>query len=249
MEQVTGTSEMFGFFGGDTRFIKREKVSDSLRAAYFSVTPSFIKTMGMKLVAGETLPVSNSEKGTHFVVINEEAVRKLQFKNPFEATGKYIWINDSTYYIVAGVVKDFHYASFSRAIQPLLLTYKPDEFKILNLKIAEGAEQSIIPRLEKTWKKLYPHQPLKQSGLMSNYTSGIYIKMTLCLVGLLTSMSLSIACLGTVRNGNLYNSKPCKRSRIRKVMGAKSGRLSLQYQRIYGTIVVICLTWDCLLAF
>jgi putative ABC transport system permease protein len=108
IEQVSGTSEMFGFFGGDNRFIKQQKESDSLRAAYFSVTPSFINSMGIKLIAGENLPVTNPEKGTHFVIINEEAVKQLQFKNPFDATGKYIWINDSTKYIVAGVVKDFH---------------------------------------------------------------------------------------------------------------------------------------------
>lgn len=62
VEQVSGTSAVFGFFGGENKFIKPEKTGDSLRAAYFSVTPSFLTNLGLKLIAGETLPVLNSEK-------------------------------------------------------------------------------------------------------------------------------------------------------------------------------------------
>lgn len=225
IEQVFGTSELFGFFGGDNRFIKHEKISDSLRAAYFSVTPSFINNMGMKLLAGENLPVTHSEKGTHFVVINEEAVRGLQFKNPFEATGKYIWINDSTYYIVAGVVKDFHYASFRRPIQPLILAYEPNEFKVLSLKVAKGAEQSIIGRLEKTWKKLYPHQPFEAEWFDRQLYERHLHKDDLMFMGLLTGMSLSIACLGMLGMVIFTTQNRAKEVGIRKVMGAKVSQI------------------------
>lgn len=221
IEQVSGTSEMFGFFGGGNRFIKREKESDSLTAAYFSVTPSFINNMGMKFLAGKNLPVIHLERGTNFVVINEEAVRGLQFKNPFEATGKYFWLNDSTKYIVAGVVKDFHYASFRRPIQPLVLAYKPDEFKILNLKVAKGAEQSIIPRLEKTWKKLYPHQPFEAEWFDKELYQRHLHKDDLMFMGLLTGMSLSIACLGLLGMVIYTTQNRLKEVGIRRVMGAK----------------------------
>ncbi len=221
IEEVSGTSEMFGFFGGDNRFIKREKRSDSLRAAYFSVTPSFINNMGMKLIAGENLPVTNLEKGTDFAVINEEAVRELQFKNPSEATGKYIWLNDSTKYAVAGVVKDFHYASFSRPIQPLLLTCKPNEFKILSLKVAKGAEHSIMGRLEKTWKKLYPHQPFEAEWFDKELYQRHLHKDDLVFIGLLTGMSLSIACLGLLGMVIYTTQNRAKEVSIRRVMGAK----------------------------
>ncbi len=239
IEQVSGTSELFGFFGGDHRFIKREKVSDSLAAAYFSVTPAFINNMGMKLLAGENLPVTNSERGTHFVVINEEAVRKLQFKNPFEATGKYVWLNDSTYYIVAGVVKDFHYASFSRSIQPLLLAYKPDEFKILNLKVAKGAERFIIPRLEKTWKKLYPHQPFEAEWFDKELYQRHLHKDDLLFMGLLTSMSLSIACLGMLGMVIYTTQNRAKEVGIRKVMGAKVWQVILTISKEFMGLLLL----------
>jgi len=220
IDEVSGTSAMFGFFGGDSRFIKKEKAGDSLNAAYFSASPSFVKNMGLQLIAGENLPASTLDKEAHFVVINEEACRSLQFKDPFEAPGKLIWINDSTNFIVAGVVKDFHYASFKRKIQPLLLVNKPDEFEILTLKVAKGAEQTIIPSLEKKWKKLFPNQPFQADWFDNQLYDRHLHKDDLMFIGLLTGMSLTIACLGLLGMVIYITKNRAKEVSIRKVMGA-----------------------------
>ncbi len=201
IEDVSGTSDMFGFNGGDNRLIKGEKTGDSLQAEYFSVTPSFIENMGIQLIAGENLPEATPEKGSNFVLINDEALRALKFTNAFDALGKLIWLNDSTRLIVAGVVKDFHYASFRRPIQPMLLANQPDEFRTLNLKVAKGAEQTIIPSLKRTWKTLYPNQPFKADWFDKQLYDQHLHKDDLMFIGLLTMMALSIACLGLLGMG------------------------------------------------
>lgn len=239
IDQISGYSALFGFSGGDNRFVKREKAGDSLAAAYFSVTPSFINNLGIKLIAGENLPVTNSEKGAQFAVINEEAVRELQFKNPFEAAGKYIWLNDSTKYVVAGVVKDFHFAGFMRSIQPLLLAYQPDELKILNLKIEKGAEQFIFSRLEKTWKKLYPHQPFEAQWFDKQLYEQHLHKDDLMFIGLLTAMSLSIACLGLLGMVIYTTQNRSKEVGIRRVMGAKVWQVILTISKEFIGLLVL----------
>jgi len=239
IELVSGTSDLFGFFGGDNRFIKRGKVSDSLNAAYFSVTPSFTENMGMKLIAGEKLPMNNAEKGTHFALINEEAVRALQFKNPFEAIGEFVWLNDSTKYLVAGVVKDFHYASFKSPIQPLILAYQPNEFKILNLKVAKGAEQTIIPRLEKMWKKLYPHQAFDARWFDKQLYQQHLHKDDLMFIGLLTAMSLSIACLGLLGMVIYTTENRSKEVGIRRVMGAEVWQVVLTISKEFISLLLL----------
>ncbi|MBA2761862.1 MAG: FtsX-like permease family protein [Segetibacter sp.] len=221
VEEVSGTSDMFGFSGGDVRFIKMEKVSDSLNAAYFSVSPSFIKNMGIQLIAGENLPAATSEKGALFVVINEEACRRLKFNDPSDAIGKFIWLNDSTNYIVSGVINNFHYASFLRSIQPLLLANQPHEFRTLNLKVAKGAEQNIIPSLERTWKQLYPNQPFKADWFDKQLYDQHLHKDDLMFIGLLTTMALSIACLGLLGMVIYTTKNRAKEVGIRRVMGAK----------------------------
>jgi putative ABC transport system permease protein len=239
IERVSGTSGMFGYSGGDLRFIKREKISDSLNAAYFSVTPSFIKNMGIQLISGENLPNAVSEKGTGFVIINEEATRGLKFKDPIEATGKFIWLNDSTKYIVAGVVKDFHYANFIRPIQPLLLVNQPGEFRTLNLKVAKGAEQNIIPSLQKEWKKLYPNQPFEASWFDKQlYNQNLHTD-DLMFIGVLTAMALSIACLGLLGMVIYTTKNRAKEVGIRRVMGANVSQVIITISREFIGLLLL----------
>jgi putative ABC transport system permease protein len=241
IEQISGSSGLFGFSEGGVRFIKREKLSDSFPATYFAVTPSFVKNMGIKLVVGENLPVSNSEKDSRFVVINEEAVRELQFKNPFEATGKDIWLNDSTKYVVAGVVKDFHFSSFFRNIQPLILAYNPRELGIVNIKVAKGAESAITSRLEKTWKKLYPHQPFEAEWFDKQLYRQHLHKDDLMFMGLLTGMSLSIACLGLLGMVIYTTKNRLKEVGIRRVMGAKVSQIIFTISKEFISLLILAI--------
>jgi hypothetical protein len=61
-------------------------MTDSLQAAYFSVTPSLISNLKIELIAGQKPPPS--EMDSHLVLVNEEATGALQFKNPADAIRK-----------------------------------------------------------------------------------------------------------------------------------------------------------------
>jgi putative ABC transport system permease protein len=239
VEDVSATSDLPGFSGGDGKFIKPGKVGDSLRAAYFAVTPSFIKNMGIELIAGENLPNATSETGTDLVLINEQAVNSLKFKTPFEAVGKRIWLNDSTSYTVAGVVKDFHYASFKRPINPMLLVSRPNEFRTMCLKVAKGAEGTIIPNLEKAWKKLYPNQPFKADWFDKQLYDQHLHKDDLVFIGLLTFMALSIACLGLLGMVIYTTKNREKEVGIRRVMGAKVMQVIVTISKEFIVLLLI----------
>lgn len=225
VEAAAGTSGLFGFSAGETRFIKREDKEDSISAIYFSVSPSFISTMGLQLIAGENLPAEYAKQVTPFVLVNEEACRVLQFKNASEATGKLIWINDSTNYRISGVVKDFHFSSFIKPIQPLLLANQPDQYKILNLKIANGVGSELLTSLEATWKKLYPHQPFEAQWYEEQLHDQHLHKDDLMFIGMLTVMALLIACLGLLGMVIYTTKNRSKEVGIRRVMGATVGQV------------------------
>ena len=225
VEMVSATSGLFGFFGGDNRFIRQEKESDSLTASYFSVTPSYVHAMGLQLVAGVSISETAPGTATPAVMLNEEACRALKFKNPNEAVGKLVWTNDSTNYRITGVVKDFHFASFRRSMRPLLLVYNTDEFTNLSLAIAKGAEQTIVPKLEQAWKALYPHQPFEGVWFDKQLYEQHLHKDDLLFLGLLTGMALSIACLGLLGMVIYTTKNRSKEVGIRKVMGAGIGQI------------------------
>jgi putative ABC transport system permease protein len=237
VEQVSGTSGLFGFFGGDGRFIKKERSGDSILAAYFSVTPSFIKNMELKLIAGENLRESSG--ASHFVLINEEASKILGFKNNLDAIGATISQNDNTQYIVTGVVKNFHYASMLRPIAPLLLTNKPDEFNTISLKVSKGAEQSIIPMLEGTWKSLYGNQPFKFEWFDKQLYDQHLHKEDLTFIGLLTVMALTIAFLGLLGMVIFTTKSRAKEVSIRRIMGAKVRQVMSEISREFVILLAV----------
>jgi putative ABC transport system permease protein len=236
---VSGSSEMFGFSGGDTKFIKRERTSDSISSSYFSVTPSFIKDMKLQVIAGENLPPPSFDKTSHFVLVNEEACRVLQFKDPSTAVGNTVWINDSTKYIIAGVVKDFHYASFLQRIQPLLLANEPGEFQMINLKITKASEQNILPALETEWRKMYPHQAFEANWYNDKLYEQHLHKDDLVFLGVLTAMAISIACLGLLGMVIYTTKNRSKEVSIRRVMGANAWQVIIEISKGFTTLLLI----------
>lgn len=240
VEEVSATSELFGFFGGDQKFIKRAS-GDSLAASYYAVTPSFINTMGLHFVAGRNLPLHNTGHASAFVVLNEEACRALGFKNAGDAVGGFLRLADSTQYRVSGVVKDFHYASFLRFIKPLLLVYNPEAFTTLNLKIAAGAVPTIVPKLEAVWKKLYPYQAFE----MAWYDTLLYDQHLheddLIFIGILTGMALSIACLGLLGMVIYTTKNRAKEVSIRKVLGAGVWKILVVVSKDFFVLLLIAI--------
>lgn len=239
VEQVSGTSGLFGFSEGDNKFIKRNNEQDSIAVTYFSVSASFITNMGLQIIAGTKLPEANVNKNVSYVMINEEACKVFKFKDPSEAVGKALQASDSNNYVVAGVVKDFHYSSFIQPIRPLLLANKPDEFKILNLKIAAAAAPTIKPSLESHWKKLFPHQPFESQWLKSQLHDQHMHKDDLTFIGLLTIMALLIACLGLLGMVIYTTKNRSKEVSIRRVLGAGIGQVMVEISREFFFLLLI----------
>ena len=237
VESVAASSGMFGFSEDDNRFIKRNKGMDSINSSYFSVTPSFIKDLKLQLVAGENLLTAAND--AHQIIVNEEACRVLQFRNSADAVGNIVWFNDGTKYYIAGVVKDFHFANFSKRIGALVLVNHPDEFRTLNLKVAASAAQNILSAVEEKWKALYPHQPFEAAWYSKKLYDQHLHEDDLVFIGLLTFMSVSIACLGLLGMVIYTTKNRAKEVSIRRVMGAGIAQVMVEISKGFMTMLLI----------
>lgn len=241
VESVSGVSALFGFSGGQTKFIKKDRSADSVASNYFSISPSVISDMNLQIIAGKNLPPSNPGKVSPLVLINEEACRVLQFKNPATAVGNTISTNDTTNYIIAGVVKDFHYAGFLHPIQSLMLANQPEEFQMINLKVIKGADQNVITSLETAWKKAYPHQSLKATWYDKELYEQHLHKDDLMFLGLLTMMAISIACLGLL-GMVIYSTKNREKEiSIRRILGANVGQVIVEVSKGFALLLLIAI--------
>lgn len=241
VESVSGTSAPFGFSGGQTKFIKKNRIADSVTGNYFSISPSLIGDMKLQIIAGKNLLPSNPDRVSQPVLINEEACRVLQFKDPAAAIGNAIWTNDTTTFTIAGVVKDFHYASFLHPVQPLLLANEPEEFQTINLKITKGAGQNVMSSLETAWKKIYPHQSFKPTWYDKELYEHHLHKDDLMFLGLLTTMAISIACLGLL-GMVIYSTKNREKEvSIRRILGAKVGQVIIEVSKSFALLLLIAI--------
>ena len=107
--------------------------SDSIRAAMIWADEDFAKTYKLDVVKGQFLRMDfNSfwkEGETNLpAVINETAEKIIGFQNPIgERIGNYV---------IAGVVKDFHFRPLHYPIGPLIITYDPQNIMTMNVRIA-----------------------------------------------------------------------------------------------------------------
>ncbi|GAA4410527.1 ABC transporter permease [Nibrella viscosa] len=225
VEQVAATSAEFGFSGGEVLFVSKRPNGDSVQTSAFSITPSLVNSLGLTLAAGQNLPAMSSDSTAHFVLINEEAVQALRLGSPAEAVGQTIWLNESTERQIAGVVQNFHHSTLLRRIQPVVLYSRPSEFRILSLKVAAGAEETVMATLERTWKRHNPHQSLEAYWYDEKLYEQHLHRDDQTFIGLLTGMALSIACLGLFGMVTYTTETRIKEVGIRKVMGATFGQI------------------------
>lgn len=236
VEEVSATSKLFGFSDGQKVMLSRRGLSDSVVASAFSATPSLLSTMGMNIVSGTV------NTGHRSIIINEIAARQMEFKSPVDAIGQHVRIKQSEY-MVAGVVKDFHYAGYLTPIRPMILMYNPEAFSIMNVKIVAGSEQNVQEALARDWKKLMPGQPLRATWYEQELYDLHINSEDLAFVGTLAGMALSIAALGLVGIVLFSVKNRSKEVSLRKTMGANAWEIMVLISRdflllIFAAIVI-----------
>lgn len=227
VEELSPLSVMLADHGGDDHNMVRRSRSatDSVGTMSISADAGFLPAMGLKLVAGQNLPVSHNDSSGRLVLVNQEMVKALKLGDSRDAVGKTIWLNDSTDVQIAGVVADFRYATMAWAIMPLLIQYQPHRFRYLNLTVANGAEAQVLADVNRIWKKLAPYDSFEGQWYTDYLDQRHSHNDDLFFMSLLVGLALSIACLGLLGMVTYNTTLRIKEVGIRKVLGAKVGEL------------------------
>jgi putative ABC transport system permease protein len=179
------------------------------------VDDDYIKTMGMKIVAGRDFsPVMKTDSAG--VLINQAMAVKLNLKNPI---GKRI-TNGGGIYPILGVVKDFNFESMRGEIGPLVfhLGISPS---IVSVKVAGGDIKSTIGDISSIWKKFSPDQTIRYT-FMDEQFANMYadVQRTGYIFTSFAVLAIIIACLGLFALSAFMAEQRSKEIGIRKVLGA-----------------------------
>ncbi len=205
------------------KYKKLSEPVDSADVSYWAVDQNYIENFGLKLIAGRNFPEEISDQKEQYVVINQKAAEELGFEDPRNAVGQFIARSSETEEVVEiiGILEDFYFELFMDEIRPLVLRYKPDEFRYANIKITGNDIPGTLTFLETRWKQLDPVHTFNYKFFDEQLakTNAIF-RDVISIIGFISFLAISISSLGLLGMATFTAESRRKEIGIRKVMGA-----------------------------
>ena len=215
-----------------------EGYNDPILIKLLKTDENYFETMEMEIVQGRSF--SENLKADEFkFVINETLARQLGWKN---AVGKTIKRNDNKYTVI-GVVKDFHFNTLQKEIEPLILSVRTSKYFnyfVMNIRLSGINNSVTLNQIEKILKRTDQSQVFDYVFL-NNLKNDIYSfeRSFSKIFQLFSILAICIACLGLYGLAAYTAEQRIKEIGIRKALGASSVQLMKALSAQYLYILVL----------
>jgi putative ABC transport system permease protein len=177
-------------------------------------------------------------------VINEEAVKILDFKDPI---GEIITTPQGSKLNIIGVVKNFHIQSLHYKIGPLIMQL--GESNNFYIKMKPDKIISTVEFIKKTFKSFDPGLPIDFHFLDDDYDNLYRTEQRMGKIfGYFSFLAIIISCLGLIGLSSFMTERRTKEIGIRKINGAKSIEIFFLLSREYIICVMISIIIACPIA-
>jgi putative ABC transport system permease protein len=217
----------------------------------YTTDGNIVKTMGMTVSQGRDIDLVNFPGDSTSVVLNEAAVKAMNFKHPL---GQLIGYPGSPYKVI-GVVRDFIIESPYEPIRPMVIWGPKDNyFNAIHFKLnpAHTTAQNLAT-MESVFKKYNPDYPFEYKFVDEEYARKFSDEQaTATLAGLFAALTIFISCLGLFGLAAYMAEARVKEIGVRKVLGASVTSLATLLSRDFVVLVVIAIlvatpvAWYCM---
>ncbi len=178
------------------------ETKDEVLIGFGCADVDYVKTIGMKMVAGRYFEEGYSTDTSSAIVLNETAVKVMGMEDPI---GKWVTWNGQKMTVI-GVIKDFHFLPMTEEISPLVLVDAPKWCSTIFVKVNRWeiwTRPLIICRMP--GKKSIPAFRLNISYSMPPMMSFMSEEDRLGKIFRYFSiLTILISCLGLVRPGCIH---------------------------------------------
>ncbi len=213
------SGEPGGFFDGQTFDVEDHAEVWNARTEFTDF--EYVKTLGLKIIAGRDFSSQFPTDTTAAVLINETAASKLGW-TPQQAIGKWIQntIRDSTKRRIIGVVNDFNFQTLKQSVDALVISPASDRRQIL-VKLKPGNLQAGIETTRNAYNKAAPAYPFEYTFLDQQFDE-LYKKdiRQQTILSVFAGLAIFVACLGLFGLASFTATKRFKEIGVRKVLGS-----------------------------
>ena len=161
------------------------------------------------------------------IIVNEQLLRRFNIGHgdPAKAIGE-VLIRSGKNLTIVGVLKDFHYGTLDRTINPTALVYSADPGGYVNIKVSPINVPATMTAVETLWKRLDPVHPI-DAHFYDDQIEEAYSQFsgTLKVIGFFAGLAICISSLGLFGMVIYTMEKRVKEVSIRRVLGAQKGGL------------------------
>ncbi|MFA6085211.1 ABC transporter permease [Mucilaginibacter sp.] len=220
---IASVSLMSGEPGGfhDVQSFDAEGQTETFKSRTEFADFEYVKTLGLKIVAGRDFSPKFSTDTADAALINETAAKKLGF-TPQQAIGKLIknTIRDSTKRRIIGVIKDYNFLSLKENMDALVISPAEDR-RVAVIKIKPGNIKATIATIKDAYTQAAPVYPFEYSFLDQKFD--VTYKTDLrqqTMLTIFSGLAIFIACLGLFGLASFTAVKRTKEIGVRKVLGS-----------------------------
>jgi len=206
----------------------------------------YVKTLGLKIIAGRDLSGQFPTDTLGAVLINRSAAAKLGY-TPVQAVGK--WIRniqaDSLRRIIVGVVEDYHYASLKEQIGSLVISPGSDN-RLALIKLKTNHLQSVVNDISKKYTSLAPAFPFEYTFLDEKFNLLYKTENRQeAILSIFSIIAICIACLGLFGLASYTAVKRTKEIGVRKVLGSSVQNIIILLSKdllkpvLLGTLIAV----------
>jgi putative ABC transport system permease protein len=236
-------------YAGDGVLVGNEKKDHS--ANVFIGDEDYVKTLGLKIIAGRDFSKDMATDVREAFIINETAVNEFGFGSPEKAIGQSIswpeWepkdtLNRVKKGKVIGVIQDFHYKSLHEKVTASVIQLYPQVTYKVAIKLKTAGIKSTLAYIKDTWAKFVPSYPLDYQFMDESYAQMYKSEEKLAeLLWIFTAMAILIGCMGLFGLAAFSAEQRVKEIGIRKVLGASTGGIMVLLSKSFIQLVIVSL--------
>ncbi|WP_316735992.1 ABC transporter permease [Pedobacter aquatilis] len=221
---------------GDFDWEGRDK-SEVIKFQRADVNAGLIETLGMEMAAGRSF--SDQYPGdTSKIIINEAGIKKMGLKNPVGKLFR-LWGIDMQ---IIGVVKNFHFESLHRKIDPLFIRYKPSHTNRVMVKIRAGYVNEVLEALKKFNAKYNPAYEFDYKFLSQDFQAQYNSENRVAVLSkYFALLAIIISCLGLFGLAAFTAERRFKEIGIRKILGASEINVVYMLTKDFTKPVIIAI--------